>query len=258
MVGGGIGDDRRVGIERDERAIAFIDFGDGVGALPEMHRPFPAGYVRAVDAERIESALRENVSEHGGDGRFAAGADDGDEPMSGERVGERLRAVGDGDAEPVGPDETGIVLLDRGRHDHFVHRFVDAAAVVGENDDSERFEPAEVGGAERAVGARDGAAELDQCGGEGAHADAADADEVFFHRNSASNPHETLARTRITKNQPIVFVRRTCSCPASPTAARPMAIDCGQSILPMPPPNMFAATTTAGLTPSAEAATAFA
>ena len=86
VVGGGVGDDRRVGTERHERAIALVHLGDGVFAAAEADRPFPAGHVRAVDAERVEPALGEHVPKHRRDGGLAACPGNGYEPVPRKRT----------------------------------------------------------------------------------------------------------------------------------------------------------------------------
>ena len=50
-----------------------------------------------------------------------------------------------------------------------------------------------------------------------------------------------------------VNLKRSDSFPTRPTAAAPMAIDCGEIILPVTPPDAFALTVTTGSTPTVSA-----
>ena len=181
MVGGGVRHDCRVGAERNEGLVAFIYLCNGIFALPEPDCPLPTGDVRAVDAHRVEPACRENVAEHRGDRRLAASAYDCDELVAGERSGEGLRTVGNGDSKFLGTRKPGIRVLNRSRHDHLAGGRVDSAAVVREAANAESFEKSYVRSVEIAIGAGHLVAKTDKRRREGAHADATDADEMTLH-----------------------------------------------------------------------------
>ena len=193
VVGGRVGDDRGVGLERDERLVALVDFGDGVLSLAETDRPFPARDIRAVDAHRVESAFGEDVSEHRGHRRLAAGADDRDELVAAERPGEGLGAMGDGDAEFLRLDEARVRLLDRRGDDDLVRRRIDAAAVIGEAFDAQRLEKRDVLRTEGAVRARDLVTELEERCRKCTHADATDSDQMSFHVRPHRLPPATVS-----------------------------------------------------------------
>ena len=113
MVGAGVGDDRRVRLEGDQRSVGLVDLGNGVFAASEADRPFPSRHVGSVDAERIKSALGENVPEHRGNRRLAAGADDRHQFAALERFGKRNGAVDDRNPQLAGFRQPGIGIFYR-------------------------------------------------------------------------------------------------------------------------------------------------
>ena len=182
MVGRGVRDDGGRGAERDERLVAFIHFRDGIRAAPEADGPVPSRHVRAVHAQRVEPACGEDVSEHGRHRRFAARPDDGDELVALQGARERLRPVRDGNAAFVRLAQPCVRLLDCRRDDDLVRRLANAAAVVRKDRHAQRFEKADVGRVPRPVGARHHVTLFQERRRERAHADAANANQMPFHK----------------------------------------------------------------------------
>ncbi len=190
-------DDRDLGGVLVEAAVALVGLGDEDLALA----------VQGVGTGRVEVAadrvrgpaaqLGERDGEHGGGGRLAVRAGDGDRAQPVHQPGERVRTVDDRDAALGRAGELRVVGADRGGDD-------DAAGVVGEVLGG----VAEVhGDAERAqrvrrrrvlgVAAGDLRAALGEDLGDARHSGAADADEVrSVHGGGKAGCHTCLSQMR--------------------------------------------------------------
>ena len=128
MLGVDIGDDRDVGRQLEEGAVAFVGL---------HHHPFACAQPRvgaigvddaAVDDGRIEAARVEQGCNERGRRRLAVGSGDGDALLEPHQFGEHFGAAHHRQAFFAGGGEFRVVALDRGRDHH--HRGVAEVAGV--------------------------------------------------------------------------------------------------------------------------------
>jgi len=177
MLGVDIGDDRDVGRQLQERAIALVGF---------HHHPVAGAKPRvgaigvddaAVDHGGIEPAGVEQRRNHRGRGGLAVRAGNGDAALQPHQFGQHLGAAHHGNAPLTRRHQFRIIALDRsGDHDDL--GAIDVLRLVADRDLcallAQAVEIVIVGG----VRALHGIAEIDQHLGDAAHADPADPDEV--------------------------------------------------------------------------------
>ena len=177
MLGIDIGDDRDIGRQLQERAVALVGL---------HHHPVAGAETRvgaigvddaAVDHGRIEPAGVEQGCDHRGRRGLAMRAGDRDAALQPHQFGQHLGAAHHGNAPLARRHQFRIVALDRGGDDDDLGP-VDILGLVADRDLcallAQAVEIVIVGG----VRALHGIAEIDQHLGDAAHADPADPDEV--------------------------------------------------------------------------------
>jgi len=197
VVGAEVEDDRVVGWIAQQAFVALVGFEDEEILLAGAIVPGEFPGVEALGEPAVETAgigpeIGQRFGGVGGDGAFAAAAGDGDggaEAGFRDQFREQFGAVEPGDARSG--DEVGVVLFDRGGVDEVIRfaALLEIGAVLRIDFDflvAERVDDAGVFGEVRAtVAAGDGHALVAAHGGESAHADSADSDEVKMIHYSA-------------------------------------------------------------------------
>ena len=177
VVGLDVGDHRDLRTELDEGAIALVGLDhEPVSAVP--HRA-TADLVELTtdDERRAQLGLHQHEGQHRRRGGLAVGAGDGDRAPGGGDGGEDLRSPQHGDASFDGRPHLGVRRCDGGRHGHRVD-VADVRRSMADLDvDAEHPKSLE---ADRCleVAARDLMPHGGQDAGDGAHAGAADPDDV--------------------------------------------------------------------------------
>ncbi len=118
-------DDGDLGGVLVEAAVALVGLGDEDLALAVLGVGAGGVQVAADGVRRLETERAEGDGEHGGGGRLAVGAGDGDRAQAVHQGREGVGAVHDRDAALVGGGQLGVVRADRGGDD-------DAGGVLGE------------------------------------------------------------------------------------------------------------------------------
>ena len=177
MLGIDIGDDRDLGRQLQERAVALVRFDHHPVARTETRVGAIGIDDAAIDHGGIEAAGIEQRRDHRGRGGLAVGAGDGDAALQPHQLGQHLGAAHHRNAPFARRRQFRIVALDRGG-DHDDLRAVDVLRLVADRDLravlAQTVEIVIVGG----VRALHGIAEIEQHLGDTAHADPADPDEV--------------------------------------------------------------------------------
>ena len=177
MVGVDVGDHRDRGIQAQERAVAFVGFGDQPLAAAEARVRARGEQLAADDEGRVHPAFAQHAGGQRRRGRLAVRAGHRDAAAEAHEFGEHLGARHDRNALRARFHQFRIVLADRAGHDdaigvEHVRRAVAAMHLRAELREATRDRVV------RVVGARHLVAERAQHFGDAAHADAADADEV--------------------------------------------------------------------------------
>ena len=177
MLGIDVGDDRDVGRQLQERAVALV--GLDHHPLARAHAGIGAVGVddAAIDHGRVEPAGVEQRRDHRGRRGLAMRAADGDRLAEAHQFGQHLGAPHDRQQLFARRLEFRIGFLDRGRDDDHFGVAEIFGAVADEALDALVAQPLHIG-AVGLVGALHAIAEIVQHLGDAAHADAADADEM--------------------------------------------------------------------------------
>ena len=207
VLGIDVGDDRDVGGQLQERAVALVGFDHhpvagaepGVGAIGVDDA--------AVDDGRVEPGRLEQRRHERGGRRLAVRAGDRDALLEPHQLGEHFGAANDRNAPRARRDELRIVALDGGGNDDHRGRAEIRRVVADEHRRALLAQALDVGVVAQ-VRALHLVAEIDEHLGDARHADAADADEVdgadlvrqFHARMSparpADQPHSRAGRNR--------------------------------------------------------------
>jgi hypothetical protein len=168
----------RVGVQRQERAVALVGLGHQVVALA----PARVGQAERVDAAaddrgRVEAGRHQHRVHHRRRGGLAVGAGDRDAELHAHQLAEHLGARDDRDLARARRLDLGVVALDRRRHDHHVGLAEVIGAVALPHRAADRPQVTRDLGVVL-IRARDLVAHVGQHLGEATHAHAADADEV--------------------------------------------------------------------------------
>ena len=194
MLGIDIGDDRDVGRQFQEGAVALVGLDHHPVALPAPRVGAVGVDDAAVDDRRIEPGGVEQSRDQRGRRRLAVGAGDGDALLQAHQLGEHFGAAHDGNAAQPRGRQFRIVALDRGRDDD--HRGVaEMRGVMPDEYGRAMLAQALDVGVVAGVRALHLVAEIDQHFRDAGHADAADPDEVNGAK-LARQFHAVLLRTR--------------------------------------------------------------
>ena len=172
-----VGDDRDDRRQAQERAIAFVGFGDQETSLPHPRIGAERPQTAADNDRGIESAGREHFAHHRGGGGLAVTAGDADPVLQPHEFAEHLGARDDRNATPARFDQLRIAAVHRRGIDNHVRALDIVGGVAGVHRATEQHDTiGGVAGPEIRTG--DGIAETEQHLGDPAHAGSADADEV--------------------------------------------------------------------------------
>ena len=113
-----VGHHRHVAGELEERAVRLVGLGHDPVALAPA-RIGPAGaHLAAHDEGRVASGLEQHVGDHGRGGGLAVGAGHRDRALEPRELAQQVAAVAHRGAGGPGRGELGVVIGDRGGHNH--------------------------------------------------------------------------------------------------------------------------------------------
>ena len=172
-----VGDHRVSRRQVKEGSVALVGFRHDQLPLAELRVSAERIDLAADDDRRIEPGYGENGGEHGGGGRLAVRAGDGDADLTAHQLAEHLGARHDRHAEALGLDYLGVVRANGRRHDHDLGSD-DVPRLVADRDARAELGQASRGLALGEIRAADDITLVEKHLGDTAHADAADSDEV--------------------------------------------------------------------------------
>ena len=177
VLGIDVGDDRDVGGQLQERAVALVGFDHHPVAGPEPGVRAISVDDAAVDDGRVETGRLEQRRHERGRRRLAVRAGDRDALLEPHELGEHFGAANDRNAPRARRDELGIVALHGGGNDDHRGRAEIRRVVADEHRRALLAQALDIGVVAQ-VRALNLAAKIDEHFRDARHADAADADEV--------------------------------------------------------------------------------
>ena len=132
-----VGDHREDGRELEERAVAFVGFGDQVLRLAQARVGAHGVHAAADDHGGVEPAGGEHGGDHRGGGGLAVHAGDGDAVLQAHQFGQHLGARNDGDVGGARGGDLGIVGANRRAGDDHLGAGDVLGAVAFEDDGAE-------------------------------------------------------------------------------------------------------------------------